>query len=236
MKKGWALFAVLFASSAIGAAAQTQMLGKQDVLDAFKRYNPAALEKAALNEQYADLLNKLAASYSAARTEKNQLEMIALVKNFDNSILLQGVKNRYAQGRTLQLVSGTDLASLERDTRAEILALVEDIYKNTIEVKEIQLENYKTQRKAIKKSKVLSRDEKKRIVAVFDQQIKDVKEEMKSFKQDHRQKIQDTADVYFAEIRSNYEASVAAASAQSLKAEQAENLSVTDKNKKPVAK
>lgn len=235
MKKGWVLLAALFASSAIGAA-QSQTLGKQDILDAFKRYNPAALEKAALSRQYEDLLNKLAESYSAPRTEKNQLEMIALVKNFDNSIRLQGVKNRYAEGRTLQLVSGTDLTSLDRTTRAEILALVENIYQNTIEVKEIQLKNYKAQRKAIKKSRVLSRDEKKRIVAVFDQQIKDVKEELSSFKQDHQQKIQDTADVYFAEIRSNYEASVSAASEQSLSAEQAENLSVTDKNKKPVAK
>ena len=119
MKKGLLLLAALAVSSAL-CAQENQNLGREDVLAAFKEYNPAALEKAARNPAYNDLLNKVAAAYSAPDTDERQNEMIALVKNFDNSVRLQAAREEYFNGRTLQAVSGEELAALDARVQAEL--------------------------------------------------------------------------------------------------------------------
>ncbi len=204
MNKKLLFLTVLFASSFLGAQ-DTNLLGREEVLNAFKQYNPVALQKATMSQEYNDLLNKLAMAYSAVKTDENEIELIALVKNFDNSIILQGIKQDYANGRTLQMASGTDLKSLEEKTQNRIADLVEDIYKNTLDVKKIQIERYKQNIKEVKKDKNISAAQKKVLVAGFQNKIKQVKAEVKTYKKDHKQKIQDTAKVYFVEVKSFYE-------------------------------
>lgn len=239
MKKRLLLLAALAVSSAL-CAQETQNFGREDVLAAFKEYNPAALQKAAKNPYYNDLINKLASAYSAPRTEANQNELIALVKNFDNSVRLQAAREEYFNGRTLQTVSGTELTALDERASEQILSVVRGIFDNTIEVKELQIKRYKNQIKAVKKDAFLSKEEKDRETAALKARIKAVKNEMRSLKQDSKQKIQDTALVYFADIRSDFDARRQAvlhqAAQTDLKASQTDARSVKAKNKKPVAK
>ena len=223
MKKSLLFLAALAVSSAL-CAQDNQLLGREDVLAAFKEYNPAALEKAATNPAYNDLLNKVVSAYSAPRTEERLNEMIALAMNFDNSILLQAAKEEYVEGRTLQAVSGEDMSALDKRVREDILKVVKSVFKNTLKVKDIQIDRYKEQIKAVKKDDSLSKQAKQR----------------KLLKKNSKQKIQDTALVYFAEIRSNYDKQQAAAllqaQAQESEASQAAVHDVKANNKKPVAK
>lgn len=239
MKKGLLLLAALAVSSAL-CAQENQNLGREDVMAAFKEYNPAALEKAARNPAYNDLLNKVAAAYSAPRTNERQTEMIALVKNFDNSVRLQAAREEYFNGRTLQSVSDENLMALDSRVLAQIQAVVEDVFENTLEVRDIQIDLYKDQIKAVKKDDSLSKEERNAVVADLKDRIKSIKTEIKNLKKNSKQKIQDTASVYFAEIRSEYiqrqEAQLLQAQAQELQAAQASSRDVKANNKKPVAK
>lgn len=239
MKKGLLLLAALAVSSAL-CAQENQNLGREDVLAAFKEYNPAALEKAARNPAYNDLLNKVAAAYAAPDTDERQNEMIALVKNFDNSVRLQAAREEYFNGRTLQAVSGEELAALDARVQAELQEVVESVFDNTLEVREIQIDRYQDQIKAVKKDDSLSKEQKKASVAELKDKIKAVKTEIKTLKKNSKQKIQDTAAVYFADIRSEYtrrqDIERLRAKAQELQASQTTARDVKADNKKPVAK
>lgn len=239
MKKSLLLLAALAVSSAL-CAQENQNLSREDVMAAFKEYNPAALEKAAQNPLYNDLLNKLAAAYSAPRTEEKQNELIALVKNFDNSVRLQSAREEYFEGRTLQAVSGTELSALDKRATEQILSVVRGIYEQTLEVKEIQIKRYKKQIKTVKKDASLSKEQKSRAMGELKAKIKAVKAEIKTLKQDSAQKIHDTAMAYFADIRSDFDAmqdaALRRAEQQELHSVQTDTHSVKAKNKKPVAK
>ncbi len=239
MKKSLLFLAALAVSSAL-CAQENQNLGREDVLSAFKQYNPAAFEKASANADYNNLLNKLASAYSAPRTEANQTELIALVKNFDNSISLEVIRQQYVSARTLQAVSGTELQSLDRQAVATLLPVVENIFENTLEVRKIQIQALKKQIKAAKKDKTLSKEQRKGQVAALKAKIKALKAEIKGLKSNSKQKIQDAADTYFADIRSNYEAQkqalLSSAQKQDLQASQTDTHSVKANHKKPVAK
>lgn len=239
MKKSLLLLAALAVSSAL-CAQETQNLGREDVLAAFKEYNPAALEKAAQNPAYNNLLNKVAAAYSAPNTDVNQSEMIALVLNFDNSVRLQVVREDYFNGRTLQLVSGEELAALEDSVSEELQRIVKDVYKNTLKVKDLQIDRYKDQIKAVKKNDSLTKEQKQEVVDKLNGQVKAVKAEIKTLKKNSKQKIKDTAAVYLAEMRVEFtqrqNAQLSSAQQKEEAAAQAPAQEVKADNKKPVAK
>ena len=200
------LFSVLLFMSCTLSAQEVVKMGKEDVWNAFKQYNPSALQKASLNQQYGDLLYKLSLAYSAPKTEENEVELIALVKNFDNSIILQSIKEEYESARTLQLVSGADLNALEEKTQKRLLNLVKSIYKNTLEVKEIQIDRYKQDLKAVKKNKNISSEQKNTFSQEIEKKVNQVKKEINVLKKNRKQKIQDSARVYFVDIKTAYEA------------------------------
>lgn len=236
MKKSLLFLAALAVSSAL-CAQEGQNFTRDDVFAAFKEYNPAALQRAAASPAYRDLLEKVAAAYTAPKTDENQNQLIALVKNFDNSLRLQAVKETYANSRTLQQVSGTQLAHLDERTTQQLQAVVKDIFKQTLQVRQIQIKRYKQQIKAVKKDASLSAEQKTARVNALQGQIRAVKTEVRQLKKDSAQKIQDTAKVYFADMRSEYDKQHATeAPEQELQVEQSAAHDVKANHKKPVAK
>lgn len=237
MKKSLLFLAALAVSSAL-CAQEGQNFTRDDVFAAFQEYNPAALQRADSSPAYRDLLEKVAAAYTAPKTDENQNQLIALVKNFDNSLRLQAVKETYANSRTLQQMSGTQLADLDERTTQQLQAVVQDIFKQTLQVKQIQVKRYKQQIKATKKDASLSAEQKTEQVAALQAQIRAVKTEVRNLKKSSSQKIQDTAKVYFADMRSEYDKQHAAAEApeQQLQVEQSAAHDVKANHKKPVAK
>ena len=231
MNKTVWLLTMLAVSSALYAQ-ETCQLGKDELLAAFEQYNSAALKEATVNELYADILNKLAAAYCAPRTEQNQYELIALAKNFDNSLRLHALRTHYFETRTLQAMSGVEgLEGLEQSTRGALKEVVQSIFDNTLEVKNIQLKDYKKQLKQTRKNAALSTEQKQQRVTQLSAQIKQIKREVRWLKQNSKQKIQDTANAYFAEILTDY----MAAQPQQLRAQQSLSWDIKANHKKPVA-
>ena len=210
------LLATLVVSSALYA--QETTLGKAEVLEAFRKYNPAALEKATTVQAYGQILNKLAEDYSAPATEEQKYELIGLVKNFDNSLRLQWVRENYFNSRTLQEMSGLSLNALEEQTRNELKKVVQALFDVTMEVKQLQLADYKQQFKETHN-------------AQFKTQVKQLKQEIRQLKQNSKQKIQATADAYLKQLAADYQAK----QSQQLQAEQSANRDIKANHKKPVA-
>ncbi len=237
MKKSLLVFAALAFSSALYAQ-EGQTFTRDDVFAAFKEYNPAALQRAASSPAYRDLLEKVAQAYTAPKTEENQNQLVALVKNFDNSLRLQAVKESYFNSRTLQQMSGSEITNLDERTTRQLQDIVQDIFKQTLQVRQIQIKRYKQQIKTIKKDASLSSEQKKAQVKALQEQIRAVKTEMRQLKKSSSQKIQDTAKVYFADMRSEYDKQYAVAEApeQQLQVEQSAAHDVKANHKKPVAK
>lgn len=227
-KQVW-LVAALAVSSAL--CAQENYLSGEDVLAAFQQYNPSALAKATENPVYRDILQKLVAAYHQPRTQAHEDELVALVKNFDNSIRRQALREAYFEGRTLQEMTGADLAALDQATLDGLVPLVEDILQQTLDVREMQLARQKQQLRQTKKNKTLSAEAKAQAVAQLQAQIRQTRQEIRSLKQDARQKVRATAEVYLADMRAEYEAALP----RQLQAQQSAAYDIKANHKKPVA-
>ena len=229
--KRWMLLTISVLASALCAQSK-ENLDQEDLLAAFGQYNPSVLERAAANEQYGKILYQLAASFSMPNTTESQTEMIALVKNFDNSLQLYALQQAYLEGRTFQQVTGTPLETLDEATLEHLTAVLQDVYENTLTVKKWQLAQYKQQIKAVKKDAALSKEAKKEQVAQLKQKTKAVKQEVSSLKSHAKEQIRNTAEQYLKQMQ----AAFVQMQAGQLEAEQSPAKDVKANHKKPVAK
>lgn len=230
MKKN-VLLLLLLAMYSAAYAQQTSLLGAEDMQQAFEQYNPGALQQAEQDAAYKEILTQLTTAYAVPRTEENELELIALVKNFDNSVTMYALRQFYTQQRTLQAMTGTQLEALTEQMQRMMEPVVQRIFDNTLEVKKIQIKRYQMQIKEIKKDKNLTASDKKTRIEQLKQRIKEVKQEIRLLKADAKQTIKNSAAVYVGDIEATYEASLKkdAAAAQSA------SRDVKANHKKPVA-
>jgi hypothetical protein len=170
-------------------------------------------------------------TYSAPRTEQNGYELIALAKNFNNSLLLQALRMQYFQSRTLQTVSGIETPSLERDTLHDLQVVLQSVHQNSLDVKNLQLKNEKKQLKALSKNKALSAGEKQALKEQLSNNIRQTKKEINYLKQNAKQKIAATAQSYLDEMKATFLAD----GQVSRQAEQAPSAEIKANHKKPVA-
>jgi len=204
IKKSIYLLALLTISSALYAQ-EDVLLGKEELLAAFEKYNPSVLDNAARNDAYASIVNQLLDSYSAPRNEQNELELIALAKNFDNSIVLYLLREQYLRGRLLQEVTPTSLPSLEEGTRSQLILVLQRMFANTVEVKEIELARQQQVLKQIRQDKNLSAAQKREHIQKTKAQIKQIKQNLREFKANSKQKIYATAQLQLEQFQAIYE-------------------------------
>ena len=176
-------------------AQEASLLNKDDLLIAFQLYNPSVLEKATKEEGYRTVLQQLVSSYTAVRNEQNELELIALVKNFDNSVLLQYTRQQYVNSRRLQ-----DNAQTKKD----LTEIFTSIYKNTLEIKKIQIKQYRQIIKEIKKDNTLSVQQKQQEIAFLKDKISQVKQVMRLLKMNAKASISATANAYLTQLQNEY--------------------------------
>lgn len=230
MKKSLLILAALAVCTAVCAQEKTVFDG-EDLLLVFRDYNPSVLQRAAQDSRYAQILQELASHYSAPRTEQNGYELIALAKNFDNSLLLQMLRQNYMHGRTLEQVSGLAAPVLKQDTRHDVQLILQDIHKNSLEVKKLQLKNQKALLKELRKNKTLLADEKQKQKEQLSGQIRQTKQEIRFLKKDAKQKIAATAQAYVEKL----EAQWAAAQQGQAQAQESAAYDIKANHKKPVA-
>ncbi len=230
VKKSFLALAVLAVSSAVCAQGQAD-LGREEMLAVFQEYNPAALDKAGQNEVYADILNQLTAAYTASRTAENYYDLVALVKNFDNSIALHIIGQSYLKQITLQEMSGQEFPSLEQDTLETLKPVMRRILDNTVSVRKLQIADYKKQLKQISRNGELSAQQKAQQKAQVKEQIRLLKQEIHELKHHTNRYIEETAKGYLVQVKEQQ----AASQAQALEAAQSASHDVKANHKKPVA-
>ncbi len=241
MRRSLFILATLAMSSALYAQADAGHYNREKVLDIFSQYNPAVLENARQNADYNAVLEGLLASYNAPETEENRYELIALARNFDNSIRLKALAVNYEEAVLFSQMSGLDLSSAVLHFRRELTPVFQNIWAVTVQLREYQIDEYEAQLKELRKNKTLSKETRQAREAVLKEKIKALKTEIKSLKKDAGAQILSAVDVYVAEtdrsIAEKLEAERARMQeASSKQVSQTKNLQVKTKNKKPVAK
>lgn len=241
MRRSLFILATLAMSSALYAQADAGHYNREKVLDIFSQYNPAVLENARQNADYNAVLEGLLASYNAPETEENRYELIALARNFDNSIRLKALAVNYEEAVLFSQMSGLDLSSAVLHFRRELTPVFQNIWAVTVQMREYQIDEYEAQLKELRKNKTLSKEARQAREAVLKEKIKALKTEIKSLKKDAGSQILSAVDVYVAEtdrsIAEKLEAERARMQeASSKQVSQTKNLQVKTKNKKPVAK
>lgn len=230
MKKSLLILAVLAFCGVVRAQEKTVFDG-EDLLLVFREYNPAVLQNAANDSTYGRVLQDLVQHYSVPRTEQNGYELIALAKNFDNSLMLQLLRKQYLHRRTLENASGLAAPMLKEDMMHDVQVVLQDVFKNTLAVKNLQLKNEKKKLKELRKNKNLSAQEKQNQTEQLRAQINQTKQDIRLLKQDTKQKIKATAQAYLDKL----EAQLSAAQQGQSLAQESSSYDVKANHKKPVA-
>ncbi len=229
MKKSFGLCLVLLMACSVLSGAEYT---REEVLALFAKYNPSVLAKAATDEEYNSILQGLLTSYSVPKTDENLIELVALIRNFDVSLALEASANRYQDALLLHALNGMDLSTAKAAAHKEVLDAVTHIWAVTVQVQNMGLDLYKQRLKEIKADTSLSKEEKKAASDEVKAKIKALKLSLKNLKKYNGEQLSATADAYVAQVEQHFQARLQAA----LEAAEAENLAVTSKNKKPVAK
>ncbi len=240
MKRSLAIFAILALSSMSLCAAENYT--REQMLNLFAKYNPAVLERAQQDKGYALLLESVMASYNVEQNENNYYELVALVRNFDTSLELSALSQEYDRAFPINYAYGLDTSAITDRFIENLHPVFGKIWAVTVQVRELQVKDKKQQIKDLRHNKTLSAQEKEQVKKELNNQLSLLKKEIKSLKKDSSQQIDFVIKNYVAQeqeqslLSFQEEQRIAAAMEQEKAAKEAKNLSVTSKNKKPVAK
>lgn len=235
MKKSLSVLAVLTICSAVLYAGD--MLDDAKVLDLFAQYNPAVLEQAKQNPNYNKLLQGFLSAYQPSEGEESYFELIALIRNFDNSVLLNTSTNLYKENYLYALMGEqTENSPLTAKFTEDVRTALTHIWATTIQVHELHLDAYKKQVKSVKKDDSLSKEDKKAQLEVLDGKINALKREIKNLKTNTGAQLTAATDMYVAQTQDEVREELRAAQEKAQQAAQTKNLKVSSKNKKRVAK
>ena len=210
---------------------------REQVLSFFAKYNPVVLERAEQNEMYKSVLDGLANSFQENQTQVDFFDMIALTRNFDNSIQLATATSLYRDAYRYNQQSGAESFSpVTNQFHSEILSIFQNIWAVTIQVHQLRLDDYENQLKQLKKDESLSKDEKKEKIQILKNNIRALKKEIKRLQKNTGEQLVSATDMYVKQIQQEVSSQLIGSEKQADEAPQVENLSVTSKNKKRVAK
>ena len=109
MKRSLFVLATLAMSSALYAQGEAGGYTREQVLDIFAQYNPSVLEYASQNAGYNAILEGFASSYQLPQTPENRYELVAAVRNFDNSLRLAAAAQAYQDAVLYARMSGNEM-------------------------------------------------------------------------------------------------------------------------------
>lgn len=238
MKRSLAVLALLTFSSASLCAAESY--NREKVLALFAQYNPAVLERAQQDEVYNALVQSVAAAYNLPQTDDNHYNLLALIRNFDNSVDLNVLTAEYVQTLYLHAENNLDINGITERFSQDLLPVFSRIWAVSLQTHKEHLKTAKTRVKEIKKDKSLTAEQKKEALAAQEKTISFLKQEIKNLKKDAAAQIVYTSDMYTANVRQDVlqqlSQSRALRAAHNTAVDETANLSVISKNKKPVAK
>ena len=225
----WALYSSVYAQS--GAEQYT----REQVLEVFSNYNPVVLENAKNNENYEAVLEAFISSYDKPVTAQNRFELIAVARNFDNSLLLRLWENSYKEILSMGSYAGTNISAQKHTARQDLLLIFGRIWANSVQLREMQLQEAKETLKKTRKDKTISKSLKQEKTDFLKDEIADLKSEIKALRKNPGEQIQQITDSYMAQLEQEVAAAFSSRKTEE-ESSQTENLQVKTNHKKPVAK
>ena len=241
MKRSLFILATLAMSSALYAADPSPYT-REKVLDIFAQYNPSVLANAQQNKDYNEILESFVSAYQAPQTPASRYELIAVARNFDASIRLQGLTQTYEDALLYAQLSGGSADGAEERFRRDLLPLYAHIWAVTVQLREYELQETEARLKQTKKDKSLSDSERTQRVEQLRVRADELEQELRSLQKDPGTQLVDAVGAYIAHINSRFadeQALAQAARSSQIAAEQTrqtDNLQIKTKHKKPVAK
>lgn len=232
MKKGIVALAVMMLTMPLYAQSEQNSFSKSEILDIFAQFNPSVLEKAKQNASYDLILQEFLNSYQAAPSPTSRYELIAVARNFDNSIHLQALAEAYYAKWTAAKMSGTAYEPIHQHFVHDVTDTMEKVWAVTVSLREYQLAQTKDELKQIRADKTLSAQVRQEETKRLKQDIKALRAELKSLRKNPGQYVLSAAEDYVARAEQQF----VAANEHAQNARQSKNLQVKTNNKKPVAK
>ena len=223
MRRGLVLIATLTLSSALYAQGS---LTRETARELFSAYNPTLLQEAQQDEKLSRLVEEVIREYlvkKPADTLENRYTLIALARNFENSIALNQTLDEYRQA-LLYSQQGTDLRDSARARAQDALnAVYSRIWAVSVQVKEDLLSQYQKAYRTATTS-----GEKQDLLAA----INTVKADLKSLHTNTGEQLISLTHATLAQA----EAQAATSQLQrAILVKESKNLNIKTKHKKPVA-
>ena len=238
MKRSLAVLALLTLSSASLCAAENY--NREKVLALFAQYNPAVLERAEQDENYNVVVQSVAEAYNVPQTDENHYTLLALIRNFDNSLDLNALTAQYEKAFYINTINNLDTAAISQQFRSDLLPVFSRVWAVSLQTHQQHLKEAKAQLKALKKDKSLTAREKEDALSAQKETISFLKQEIKNLKKNSASKLVSACDSYTTHVEQTVLQIIAqnkaALSAQNTAINETPNLSIISKNKKPVAK
>ena len=230
MKHGFFLAATVTLSSALYAQ---QPLTYQAAEGVFAQYNPQLMARVSQEPSMRELVEQVLASYLDSRpqdTPENRYTLIALARNFENSLALQALTQQYEQAVLYARLGNPQVQAAAREhARRELLSTYARIWAVSVQVKEDLLAYYQQARGGVSALPLTGVEQKARtarlkaVINALEADIRDLKtqpgEQLLSLT---RQALTRTEEQVQAQ-------------AKSLQAAATDNLQIKTKHKKPVA-
>ncbi len=223
MRRGLVLIATLTLSSALYAQGS---LTRETARELFGAYNPTLLQEAQQDENLSQLVEEVISEYLAkkpADTLENRYTLIALARNFENSIALNQTLDEYRQA-LLYSQQGINVQDSARIHAQDSLnSIYSRIWAVSVQVKEELLSQYQQAYQT-----AITSDEKQSLQAA----INTVKADLRSLRTNTGEQLINLTRTTLAQAEAQ------AAVAQLQRADlvkESENLNIKTKHKKPVA-
>lgn len=236
MKKSMFILATMALSVMLYAQPEQEAFSRAEMLDIFAQFNPSVLEKSKQNADYNAILELFLSSYQASPTPTSRYELIAVARNFDNSIALQALTARYHSLWTAARMTGQDNPAARQTFTDDVTAVMKNIWSETVSLRQYQVAQTKAQLKALKKNKEISKEERTAQKQQLNAQLKSLKAEIKTLKKNPEEYVRSAVQRYVTSTEEKFAAQEEAARQKAQAAKQAKNLQVKTNNKKPVAK
>lgn len=235
MRRSLFILAVLALAPALHAQADNARFTREQVLEIFAQYNPSVLERAQADEDYNTVLESFLAAYENSQASAARTELIAVARNFDNSIRLQVLTNVYKQAVASARLMGRDTSSADNMFREDLTDVFSRVWAVTVRLRQYELAETKRALKTVRADKTLPKAEREAQMLRLKKQIRSLKAEIKSLKQHRGEAVSSAVDAYMLQIQEE-QTGLLQAARDAAAAAGTENLQIKSKNKKPVAK
>lgn len=235
MRRTLLILAALALTPAVYAQEDSSRFTREQVLEIFSQYNPSVLEQASQSDDYNAVLESFLAAYEEASIPADRADLIAVARNFDNSIRLQVLTDAYLQTASAMRLMGADASSAEKLFREDLTDVFSRVWAVTVQLRSYQLAEAKAALKAARADKTLTKAQRNAQVTALKNEIHALKVELKSLQKNPGNVVLTAVDTYVQQVQQAASGLLQAAQ-QSAAASETDNLQIKSNHKKPVAK